>query len=665
MNSSLRWGILGTGRIAGIFAGGVAESRTGTLVAVGSRAKHTAKAFAERHGCCRAHPSYETLLEDSDVEAVYISTPHPMHAEWAIKAAEAGKHILCEKPLALNHPEAMAMIEAARRADVFLMEAFLYRCHAQTAKIASLVRDKVIGDVRLIRASFGFDVGETNEGRLLENALGGGGILEVGCYAMSMVRMIAGVAAGKKFDDPVSVHGSAWIGNESRVDEYAVASLEFASGVVAEVGSAVRLRMDNDLHIFGADGKIVVSAPWVMNKRKSGPLTIRILRNDEEVDQILIDAGAGLFALGADHVAEHITARQSPVMEWEDSLGNMKALDRWRESVSFVYDGELPDRQLQTVHRRPLVRTEAHQMSYGEIPGVRPPVSRLIMGVDSQHTVTQGSVMFDDFFEQGGNAFDTAFVYGNGKCESVLGHWIHNRGVRNDVIVIGKGAHPPYCTPGALSTQLLISLSRLRTDFLDVYLLHRDNPEVPVGEFVDVVNMHMAAGQIRAAGVSNWSIERFDAANEYAKSKGLQGFRILSNNFSLARMVDPVWAGCVSASDPKWRIWLKERDLILLSWSSQARGFFTDRVQPDDHSDPQLVRCWYAEDNFHRRERAIVLAEKKGVLPINIALAYVLKQPFRTFCLIGPHTLEETATSLPGLHVELSSEELRWLNLED
>ncbi len=665
MNSSLRWGILGTGRIAGIFAGGVAESRTGTLVAVGSRALRSAEAFAERHGRCRVHSSYESLLRDPEVEAVYISTPHPMHVEWAIKAAEAGKHILCEKPLALNYPEAMAMIEAARRADVFLMEAFMYRCHAQTAKIAELVREKVIGEVRFVRASFGFDVGETTEGRLVENALGGGGILDVGCYAMSMVRMIAGAAIGKKFDDPVSVHGSAWIGNVTRVDEYAVASLEFASGVIAEVGSAIRLQMDNDLHIFGTDGKIVVPAPWVMNKREEGSLAIRILRNGKEVDQILIEVGTGLYALEADHIAEYITARQAPAMEWEDSLGNMKALDRWRESVSFVYDAELPDRQLQTVHRRPLVRSEAHQMTYGEIPGVRAPVSRLVMGVDNQHTVMQGSVMFDDFFEQGGNAFDTAFVYGNGKCESVLGHWIQNRGVRNDVIVIGKGAHTPYCTPGGLSSQLMISLSRLRTEFVDVYMLHRDNPEVPVGEFVDVVNMHMAAGQIRAAGVSNWSMERLNAANEYAESNGLHGFRILSNNFSLARMVDPVWAGCVSASGPEWRIWLKERDLIMLSWSSQARGFFTDRAHPDDHSDPQMVRCWYSEDNFRRRKRAIALAEKKGVMPINIALAYVLNQPFRTFCLIGPRTLEETATSLPGLHVELSPDELRWLNLED
>ncbi len=665
MNSSLRWGILGTGRIANIFARGIAESRTGTLAAVGSRTQRAAEGFADRYAPCKAHSSYESLLNDAEVEAVYISTPHPMHAEWAIKAAEAGKHILCEKPLALNYPEAMAMVEAARRADVFLMEAFMYRCHAQTAKIAALVREKVIGEVRLIRASFGFDIGEKTEGRLVENALGGGGILDVGCYAMSMVRMIAGVAVGKPFDDPVSVHGSAMIGNVTRVDEYAVASLEFASGVIAEVGSAIRLKMDNDLHIFGTNGKIVVPAPWVINGREGEPLTIRILRNGGEVDRILIEDELELYALEADHVAEHVTERQAPAMEWEDSLGNMKALDRWRESVSFVYDAELPDRQLQTVHRRPLIRSDAHRMTYGEIPGVRKPVSRLIMGVDSQHTVVQGSVMFDDFFEQGGNAFDTAFVYGNGKCESVLGHWIQNRDVRNDVVVIGKGAHTPYCTPSALSAQLLISLSRLRTDFLDVYMLHRDNPEVPVGEFVDVVNMHMAAGQIRAAGVSNWSMERLDAANEYAELKGLQGFRILSNNFSLARMVDPVWAGCVSASGPEWRIWLKERDLILLSWSSQARGFFTDRALPEDDADAQLVRCWYAEDNFRRRERAFELAEKKGVLPINIALAYVLNQPFRAFCLIGPRTLEETATSLPGLHVELSPEELKWLNLED
>jgi predicted dehydrogenase len=128
-----------------------------------------------------------------------------MHAEWAIKTAEAGKHILCEKPLTLNYPQAMAVIEAAQRNDVFLMEAFMYRCHPQTAKLVELIKDRVIGDVRFIQASFSFHAGVNPESRLLNNALGGGGILDVGCYCTSMARLIAGAALGQRFAEPIEV----------------------------------------------------------------------------------------------------------------------------------------------------------------------------------------------------------------------------------------------------------------------------------------------------------------------------------------------------------------------------------------------------------------------------------------------------------------------------
>lgn len=348
-------------------------------------------------------------------------------------------------------------------------------------------------------------------------------------------------------------------------------------------------------------------------------------------------------------------------MSWADSLGNMKTLDRWRESINFTYDAELGENLTRTVSRRPLARRSDQRMTYGSVAGLEKPVSRLIMGADNQHTHAHASVIFDDFFERGGNAFDTAYIYSAGKCERILGQWIANRGIREQVVVIGKGAHVPDCTPSALTSQLIVSLSRMRIDYVDIYMLHRDNPEVPVGEFVEVLNAHMQAGQIRAFGGSNWSMERIDAANEYARTHGLVGFTVLSNNFSLARMVDPVWAGCVSISGNEWRDWLIARGIPLLAWSSQARGFFTDRALPADLADPQLVRCWYSEENFRRRERVVELAEKRGVLPINVALAYVLRQPFETFALIGPRTLEETATSFPGHHVELSPEEIDWL----
>ena len=267
-----------------------------------------------------------------------------------------------------------------------------------------------------------------------------------------------------------------------------------------------------------------------------------------------------------------------------------------------------------------------------------------------------GAAVWDDYYARGGNTFDTAYVYGGGLQEKLLGQWIKNRGVREDISVIVKGAHTPLCTPEWLTKQLEESLGRLQTSYADIYMLHRDNLEVPVGEFVEVLNEHVKAGRIRAFGGSNWTLARVAAANRYAAQKGLQGFSVVSNNFSLARMVDPVWAGCISASDKESRRWLKKHQLPLLAWSSQARGFFTDRAGPDKRDDEQLVRCWYSEDNFARRERAITLAKKKGVPPIAIAAAYVLAQPFPTFALIGPRIVSETVSSLVCLGVTLTPE---------
>lgn len=285
------------------------------------------------------------------------------------------------------------------------------------------------------------------------------------------------------------------------------------------------------------------------------------------------------------------------------------------------------------------------------------------MGVDNQTTLEQAARMFDDYVERGGNVFDTAYIYGKGGCEAVFGEWLESRGLREKVVIIGKGAHTPNCNPEALSAQLLESLGRMRVSHVDLYFMHRDNPEIPVGEFVDVLNEHHRAGRIGVFGGSNWSLERVRAANGYAASKGLQGFGAVSNNLSLARMVEAPWEGCVSSKDIAFRSWLTQTQTPLFPWSSQARGFFT-RANPDDVSDPELVRSWYSEDNFGRLNRARKLATEKGVEPIHIALAYVLNQPFLTFPLIGPRSPEETSSSFRALEVSLSLEEAKWLNLE-
>lgn len=662
MADKLNWGIIGAGGIARAFAAGVAKSRTGTMVAVGSRTQENADRFASENNVPKAHGSYEALLADDEVEAVYISTPHPMHAEWAIKAAEAGKHILCEKPIGINHAEAMAIVEAARRHDVFLMEAFMYRCHPQTRKLVELVQVQHIGEVRVIQASFSFHAGYDADSRLFANRLGGGGILDVGCYCTSLARLVAGVAQGEHAIDPDEVTGVGVLG-ETGVDEYAMACLKFPGNILAMLSTGVSVHQDNAVRIFGTKGRIVLPWPWIPAREGGTCRILTQMNGQDEPTEHLIETDEYLYAIEADTVADHLDQRQasSPAMTWNDTLGNMQTLDRWRRAIGLVYESEHLDAPVPTVHRRQLQRRAGHNMQYSQIPGVDKPVSRLVMGVDNQMDLPHASVMFDDFFENGGNAFDTAYVYGSGLSEQLLGRWIHNRALREQVVILDKGAHTPFCTPKDLVSQLAESLDRMQTDYVDIYMMHRDNPDIPVGEFVDAMDEQVEAGRTRAIGVSNWSTERIQAALDYSKQHDRAPLAAVSNQMSLARMLEPPWPGCFAAD----RDWHVQTRTILMPWSSQGRGFFTGKADPDDTSDEELVRCFYCSDNFARLERVRELADRRDVPMIVIALAWVLNQPFLTFPLIGPRTLEETRISLQALDVTLSPEELAWLNLED
>lgn len=665
MSDRLAWGILGTGRIAGIFAKGVTRSMSGSLVAVGSRHQTSADRFGGQFNIPCRYGSYEALLADPRVQAVYIATPHPMHTEWAIRAAEAGKHILCEKPLTINHAEAMAVIEAAREHDVFLMEAFMYRCHPQVARLIELIRLKVIGDVRMIQATFSYNAPYDPTSNIFSNELGGGGILDVGCYCVSMARLVAGVAMGKDFAEPIEVKGTAQL-CPGGTDVCAAASLRFPGGIIAQLATGTTVNQENVVRIFGSQGHILVPVPWVINI-DGGTARLLVHRDGEAAPQeIKIDEPRGLYSIEADTVAAHIHERQapSPAMTWDDTLGNMKTLDRWRESVGVVYDAETPEAQRTTVRKRPLARRDEVAMKYGYIPGVDLAISRLVMGADNQTAMPHAAIMYDDYFERGGNCFDTAHIYGDGRCERILGHWIKNRGIRDQVIILDKGGHTPFCTPNDVSRQIMESLERLQTDYIDIYMLHRDDSDIPVDEFIDVLNKHKDAGYIHVFGASNWTIQRINEANEYANDRDLDGFAVVSNQFSLARMVDPVWEGCVSVSDQASRHWHASTQIPLMAWSSQARGFFARPADPKDTSDEEMVRCWYSDDNFQRLDRARKLANQFGVLPVNIALAYVLCQPFPTFALIGPRTLAETRVAFRGLDVDLDIDHLMWLNLE-
>ncbi|MFL6125994.1 aldo/keto reductase [Actinophytocola sp.] len=652
MVEQLSWGVIGPGRIARAFAGQLPRSATGRLVAVGSRDVGRAEAFAAEFGAARAYGSYQEVLDDPDVDAVYLATPHPGHVRWVVRAAEAGKHILCEKPLAMTWAHAMAAVEAARRHDVFLMEAFMYRCHPQIQRLAELVREGAVGAVHQIQASFAFATSLNPTGRLFAPELGGGGILDVGGYPVSAARLVAGAARGLPFADPVGVTGAGHLG-ETGIDEWAVATLDFGDGLTAHVNSGVRLGAGNVIRVLGGEGYLEVTDPWV--PRPDTPGRVAVHRVGEEPREVATAATAQ-YAAEADVVAAHLAERQAPQMSWADSLGNAAALDAWRAAIGLEYPSE---RSVPTVHGRPL--RAGSRVPHGRLPGIDKPVSRLVMGVDNQRDPTHAAVMFDDFVEQGGNTFDTAWLYGHGRQERLFGQWVASRGIRDEVVIVGKGAHTPHCDPASVHAQLTESLDRLGTDHVDLYLMHRDNLEVPVGEFVDALEQERTAGRVRAYGLSNWTLDRLAQAMSYAESHGYAGIAALSNHFSLAEAYDVPWAGCEHVTDPESRTWLREHDLALLPWSSQARGFFTGRARPDDRSDEELVRCYYSDTNFARLARAEELAASLGVPTTAVALAYVLHQPFPTFPLIGPRTLAETHGSLRALDVTLTPEQVAWL----
>jgi len=660
MNDKISWGILGTGSIAKTFANELPHSRTGTLVAVGSRSQESADRYVTSFPGVRPHASYAGLLADPEVDAIYLATPHPQHAEWAIAAAEAGKHILCEKPLAMTAPDAMVVIEAARRHGVTLMEAFMYRCHPRTARLAALIREGRIGRVQLIRANFSFAAGYNPESRIFNNALGGGGIMDVGCYAVSVARFVAGAAVGQPFLDPEEVRGDAVL-CETGVDAMAAGILKFPGGILAQVSTGVTLRAAADLEINGEKGTLTVPSFW----NPPGPIHLHLYENDEK-EVIESDPNPHKYALEADAFARALTNPEEIVISAADTMGNMVTLDRWRAAAGVHYAMEKDDA---VARRFPLSQRKLQPTRWAEIPsatltGLDKPVSRLVLGIDNQSSIAHLAAMADDFVERGGTAFDTAYIYGGGRMESVFGHWLTHRGVRDQIVLVVKGAHTPNCTPEGMQREFAESLERLQTDHADIYMLHRDNPEVPVGEIMDVLNEWHQAGQVRLVGGSNWSMERLTEANAYAEAKSQVPMRVVSNNLSLARMVDPVWAGCVSAKGPAWQEWFLHHEAALFAWSSQARGYFAPNRLSGTISDAELLRCWDADDNRERLRRATEMAAERGVRPLNVALAYVLNQPFPAFALIGPRTLEETRTALTGVDLPLTPGEMAWLDLE-
>jgi predicted dehydrogenase len=336
MASPLGWGVIGTGAIASDFTRSLRGSKLCRVVSVCGSAPEKARAFARRWKLPSFSASLPDLLERPDVQAVYVATPHPLHEPHAISCIEAGKHVLCEKPFTLDAAGAERVIDSARRRGTFLMEAFMYRCHPLIEALAAELKAGVIGEVRHVRADFGFSVPRAPSSRLFNPALGGGAILDVGCYPMSLVRLIAGVVSGEPFAEPVAIRGAGFLG-ASGVDEIASATLRFASGMTAEVACAVRHHLGTRVVIFGELGRVVLPNPWLPGGERHGRATSLVVHLDGRPPQgIEIRARASSYALEAELVARSLPAQEAPwpAMSWADTLGNMQALDAWRAATT-------------------------------------------------------------------------------------------------------------------------------------------------------------------------------------------------------------------------------------------------------------------------------------------------------------------------------------------
>lgn len=317
-------------------------------------------------------------------------------------------------------------------------------------------------------------------------------------------------------------------------------------------------------------------------------------------------------------------------------------------------------------------------MQYGQVVGIEKPISRLVQGsmMIGTKEYERSAELLDEIFAMGCNCFDTAHVYGNGDVERAFGRWVKERGNRDKLVILGKGAHHNQdrkrVTPFDITADIFDTLARMQVDSIDLYLLHRDDPDLPVGPIVEVLNEHKAAGRIRAFGGSNWAHQRIQEANTYAAAHGLTPFAASSPNFSLADQLNPPWEGCISISGPSRqsaRDYYRDIQIPLFTWSSLAGGFFSGRLRRDNidtfetYLDKLAVSSYAGEDNFKRLERVQQLADEKSLSIPQIAMAYVMSQPLNIFALVGCHIAAEFKANLEASELKLTPEESAWLDL--
>lgn len=326
MKDKIYWGILGTGGIAAAFAKGLSMVQNVVLAAVGSRAMETAGSFGRRFNIPKRYGSYEELARDPDLDVVYVATPHNLHQDNCLLLLEEGKSVLCEKPFTINAVEAEKVLALAHKKRLFVMEAMWTRFLPAIVKVREILAEGLIGDVRMILASFGFKAKFDPQHRLFDPHLGGGSLLDVGVYPVSLASMVLGT--------PASISSQASLG-ETGVDEQAAMIFGYQGGEVAVLSSAVRTEIPQDAYILGTKGRICIFSPWWRSQKLS------LKRGDREKTLKMAFKGNG-FSFEAEEVMRCLRQGkiESEIMTHQETLSIMKIMDKIRAQWGLKYPME-------------------------------------------------------------------------------------------------------------------------------------------------------------------------------------------------------------------------------------------------------------------------------------------------------------------------------------
>ncbi len=310
MASAVKWGIVSTADINRLVIPGATESPKVDLVAVASRDRQRAESYAREWGIERAYGSYEELLEDPEIEAVYISLPNTLHCEWSIRAVEAGKHVLCEKPMSRHPADVEAAFDAAERAGRILMEAFMYRHNPQTKRLAELVVDGAIGELRVVRSAFSYALYDADNIRLRTD-VEGGSLMDVGCYCVSGSRLLGG--------EPETVYGQALIG-ETGTDWVFAGTMRFPGDVFALFDCGTALADRDELEAVGSEGSLFLDDPWHCDR------PVIELRREGGVERIELEP-VDSYRLELENLSDAIRGEAEPLLGRDDAVAQARTIE--------------------------------------------------------------------------------------------------------------------------------------------------------------------------------------------------------------------------------------------------------------------------------------------------------------------------------------------------